>query len=61
MSEPDDLPPPPERPDPEECCNSGCVPCIMDYYEEAMERWRDKVAAIKRQRAQNGSAEGESD
>jgi hypothetical protein len=50
MSERKDLPPPPERPEPDECCGGGCTPCIMDYYEEALERWRREVEAIERER-----------
>jgi hypothetical protein len=42
---PPDLPRPPEKPHPEECCNRGCCPCIMDYYYDALERWRDVVTA----------------
>lgn len=34
------LPPKPERPSPEECCGSGCVPCVYDYYYEAIEKWQ---------------------
>lgn len=34
-----DIPPPPEKPEPNECCGSGCVPCIYDYYYEALEKW----------------------
>ena len=41
------LPPPPEKPDPSECCGSGCVPCILDLYEDELERWREEVAAIR--------------
>lgn len=37
--------PPPERPTDEECCKRGCSPCIFDYYETALERWRDRVLA----------------
>jgi hypothetical protein len=32
-------PPPPEKPDPNECCGSGCVPCIYDYYFDRLEQW----------------------
>jgi hypothetical protein len=43
MSKPSDhnpeLPAKPERPAPEECCGGGCVPCVYDYYYEAMEKW----------------------
>ena len=36
-------PRPPDKPLPEECCGRGCCPCIFDYYEDAMERWRKAV------------------
>ncbi len=39
------LPRPPERPHEDECCHRGCEPCILDYYEEAMGRWRERVRA----------------
>lgn len=41
------LPPPPEKPDPSECCGSGCIPCILEVYEDEVERWREEVAAIR--------------
>jgi len=31
------------KPDPQECCNRGCCPCILDYYWDAMERWEATV------------------
>ncbi|WP_076592718.1 oxidoreductase-like domain-containing protein [Herminiimonas arsenitoxidans] len=38
---PDDAPPvPPVRPDNDECCHSGCEPCIFDLYELEMDRYR---------------------
>jgi hypothetical protein len=39
----DDLPRPPERPDPEMCCGRGCCPCIFDYYDDALARWQALV------------------
>lgn len=48
----DDPPPiPPEAPAPEECCNSGCIPCVYDTYNEAMDEYRD---ALKAWRARHG-------
>jgi len=42
----DDPPPvPPERPAPDECCNSGCIPCVYDLYDEAMDRYREALKA----------------
>jgi hypothetical protein len=38
------LPPPPEKPIADECCGSGCVPCIYDYYYDALDKWNDKYA-----------------
>jgi len=32
-------PPPPEKPDPNECCGGGCVPCVYDYYYEQLAKW----------------------
>lgn len=50
----DDPPPiPPEAPAPEECCNSGCIPCVYDTYNEAMDEYR---AALKAWRARHGEA-----
>lgn len=33
---------PPDRPGPFECCDRFCDPCIWDYYERALERWRGR-------------------
>jgi hypothetical protein len=41
----DPVPQPPERPGLEDCCRSGCVPCVFDLYEEAMERYRIELKA----------------
>lgn len=35
-----DIPSPPEKPSANECCGSGCVPCIYDYYYDAYEKWQ---------------------
>lgn len=47
----DPSPVPPEAPAPEECCNSGCIPCVYDTYNEAMDAYRD---ALKAWRARHG-------
>lgn len=37
----DDPPPtPPIEPALEDCCQSGCNPCIFDIYQDALERYR---------------------
>jgi Oxidoreductase-like protein, N-terminal len=42
-----DAPPapiPPVQPGLDDCCRSGCTPCVFDLYEEAMERYRIELA-----------------
>lgn len=41
---PDDPPLPPLPPADDECCRSGCDPCVFDRYAEELERYR---AALK--------------
>ncbi|KAI8317821.1 hypothetical protein GQ54DRAFT_315125, partial [Martensiomyces pterosporus] len=41
------LPLPPPKPLPEDCCNSGCTPCINDTYSEAMRAYGSEVDALK--------------
>lgn len=41
------LPPPPTEPDLDECCGSGCEPCIFDLYESRLERWHQRCEAIR--------------
>lgn len=46
MKHADETPPvPPVRPDNDECCRSGCDPCIFDLYALEMERYRAALAA----------------
>lgn len=33
---PNALPTPPRKPEPYECCGTGCIPCVMDIYEEEL-------------------------
>jgi hypothetical protein len=46
VTDPDDPPPvsPPE-PDPADCCGEGCVRCIYDVHEDALERYQAALAA----------------
>jgi hypothetical protein len=46
------LPRPPDKPEPWECCNRGCCPCIFDYYDDALERWEARVRALGHDPAQ---------
>jgi hypothetical protein len=41
----DPRPTPPTRPDPDDCCHSGCDPCVFDLYEEEVTRYRAALAA----------------
>lgn len=38
-------PTPPVQPALEDCCRSGCTPCVFDLYEEALERYERALAA----------------
>ncbi|CAJ1942469.1 unnamed protein product [Sphenostylis stenocarpa] len=35
---PKEIPPPPEKPEPGDCCGSGCVRCVWDIYYEELEQ-----------------------
>ena len=41
----DPRPLPPREPGIEECCGSGCEPCVFDRYAEALERYQEALAA----------------
>ena len=48
----DPRPMPPRKPEPDECCRSGCTPCVFDLYDEALTlyevslgRWKARQAA----------------
>ncbi|WP_244147042.1 oxidoreductase-like domain-containing protein [Paraburkholderia bryophila] len=32
------------QPDLDECCHSGCNPCVFDLYDEALERYHAALA-----------------
>jgi len=38
-----------DKPNPSECCDSGCENCVFVYYEKAVERWKAEVEKIKNQ------------
>lgn len=40
------LPRPPREPDLDECCGSGCDPCVFDLYEQRLERWRERCREL---------------
>ena len=50
---PDDPPPqPPERPAAGECCDSGCDPCVLDLYAQALECHRIAYQAWQARQAE---------
>ncbi len=56
----DDPPPqPPLRPDPDDCCRSGCVPCVFDLYADELARYEAALRAWRqrRDRTPAGSAD----
>jgi len=52
-SSPDDdpMPQPPIEPALEDCCGSGCDPCIFDIHEQARVRYED---ALRQWKARHG-------
>jgi len=40
---PDPRPEPPREPGPDECCQSGCDPCVFDLYWQAYERYEQAL------------------
>lgn len=41
----DPRPQPPPEPGPGECCGSGCDPCVLDLYADALAQYRQALAA----------------
>lgn len=37
-------PQPPEKPLPADCCGGGCLHCVYDLYDEALERYQRALA-----------------
>ncbi|MGZ2747027.1 oxidoreductase-like domain-containing protein [Burkholderia stagnalis] len=48
----DPRPTPPQQPELEDCCNSGCSPCVFDLYDEALARYREALAAWEARQAE---------
>jgi hypothetical protein len=38
-------PQPPRKPEPHECCGTGCIPCVMDNYEEELWQFEKDLKA----------------
>lgn len=50
----DPMPEPPVQPDLDECCGSGCSPCIFDTYAEALERHQKQLKAWRERQGEGG-------
>ncbi|PYE27470.1 oxidoreductase family protein [Paraburkholderia silvatlantica] len=48
----DPRPEPPVCPDNDDCCHSGCDPCIFDLYDEEFGRYRAALAAWEAREAE---------
>jgi len=52
----DPRPLPPDQPGDDECCRSGCDPCIFDLYQQELQQYRERLAQWQaRQAAGAGS------
>lgn len=51
----DELPPRPQPPREEDCCRSDCINCVFNLYERELERWQERVEALKIASAAVGS------
>jgi hypothetical protein len=51
----DPRPEPPERPDDSECCQSGCDPCVFDWYYQEMDRYREELKAWEARHPEQGN------
>jgi hypothetical protein len=36
----------------DDCCRSGCIPCVFDLYEEELARYRIALAEYQQQASQ---------
>ena len=44
-----ELPPPPEKPEPGDCCGSGCVRCVWDVYYEELDAYNQLLKQFNSQ------------
>ena len=47
----------PAQPDLDECCGSGCNPCIFDLFDAAMERYREQLREWTARQAEREAGE----
>ena len=41
------IPKEPIEPNPDDCCDTGCIPCILDVYQENLAKWEKYQESIK--------------
>jgi hypothetical protein len=51
LSIPDPQPSCPHEPDPADCCGEGCVNCVFDVYEAAMQKYEAEMVAWRARHA----------
>jgi hypothetical protein len=51
LNNPDPQPPRPHEPDPADCCGEGCVNCVFDVYEAALEKYEADLTAWRARHA----------
>lgn len=52
----DPKPVPPDKPLPTDCCGGGCVMCVLDVYEDQLERYQAALAAWQARHATDGNS-----
>lgn len=50
------LPSPPRKPEPHECCGTGCIPCVMDIYEEELFEYEKALKKLAEEQAGRSEA-----
>jgi hypothetical protein len=55
-SQDDPRPTPPKRPTQDDCCHSGCSPCVFELYEEALDRYEAALALWEARQAMRRKA-----
>ena len=37
----------PEEPGPDDCCGTGCEPCVFDLYDNRMEKYEERMTDLQ--------------
>ena len=57
----DPRPTPPREPTMDECCKSGCEPCVFDRYNDALERYEEALRAWLNRHPEAAASSGRDD